>query len=141
MIEGVILLPDNLFYNTSAPGIIVVLNRAKPASRKDRIVLVNAGAEFKKGQPKNFIPEPGIHKIADAFIKADDVPNFVKVISTADAAQNDYNLSPSRYVGAATEQVYREIPDIVAELAEHERKAAKIGKHLAKILKQMGVAG
>lgn len=139
VIEGVILLPDNLFYNTSAPGIIVVLNRAKPASRKGRIVLVNAGAEFKKGQPKNFIPEPGIRKIADAFIKAEDVPNFVKVIPTAEAARNDYNLSPSRYVGAATEEVYREIPEIVAELAEHEQKAAKIGKDLARILKQMGV--
>lgn len=139
VIEGVILLPDNLFYNTSAPGIIVVLNRAKPASRKGRIVLVNAGAEFKKGQPKNFIPEPGIRKIADAFIKAEDVPNFVKVIPTAGAVRNDYNLSPSRYVGVATEEVYREIPDIVAELAGHEQKAAKIGKDLTRILKQMGI--
>jgi type I restriction enzyme M protein len=141
VIEGVILLPDNLFYNTSAPGIIIMLNRAKPASRKGRIVLVNASAEFKKGQPKNYIPEPGIHKISDAFLKAEDVPNFVKVITTAEAAQNDYNLSPSRYVGVATEVVYREIPEIVAELAEHERKAATIGKELARILKQMGVAG
>jgi len=141
VIEGVILLPDNLFYNTSAPGIIVVLNRAKPASRKDRIILVNAGAEFKKGQPKNFIPEPGIRKIADAFIKAEDVPNFVKVIPTAEAVRNDYNLSPSRYVGVATEEVYREIPEIVAELRQHEAKAAKVGKELARILKQIGVAG
>ena len=30
LIEGVILLPENLFYNTSAPGIILLLNRSKP---------------------------------------------------------------------------------------------------------------
>jgi len=56
----------------------------------------NASAEFKKGQPKNFIPETGIHKIADAFITGEDVPNFVKIITTEEAAKNDFNLSPSR---------------------------------------------
>ena len=30
LIEGVILLPENLFYNTTAPGIILLLNRSKP---------------------------------------------------------------------------------------------------------------
>jgi len=29
LIEGVIYLPENLFYNTTAPGIILVLNKAK----------------------------------------------------------------------------------------------------------------
>jgi type I restriction enzyme M protein len=29
IIEGVVLLPENLFYNTSAPGIIILLNRDK----------------------------------------------------------------------------------------------------------------
>jgi type I restriction enzyme M protein len=34
LIEGVIYLPENLFYNTTAPGIIIVLNKAKPKSRE-----------------------------------------------------------------------------------------------------------
>ena len=34
LIEGVIYLPENLFYNTTAPGIILVLNRAKPRSAR-----------------------------------------------------------------------------------------------------------
>ena len=42
LIDGVILLPDNLFYNTTAAGVIVVLNKRKPAARKDKIVLLNA---------------------------------------------------------------------------------------------------
>ena len=137
LIEGVIYLPENLFYNTTAPGIIIVLNRQKPKSRQGKIVLVNASAEFKKGQPKNFIPEAGVHKIADAFIAGEDVPNFVKVISTEEAAKNDYNLSPSRYVGAATDETYREIPEIVAELRQHEQKASEVGKELDRVLRQL----
>ena len=34
LIEGVMLLPENLFYNTTAPGIILLLNKAKPAERR-----------------------------------------------------------------------------------------------------------
>src|SRR5213593_107695 len=126
--------------NTTAPGIIIVLNRQKPKSRHGKIVLVNASAEFKKGQPKNYIPEAGIHKIADAFIAGEDVPNFVKIISTEEAAKNDFNLSPSRYVGAATDEIYREIPEIVAELRQHEQKAAEVGRELERILEQLNVS-
>ena len=118
-----------------------MLNRQKPKSRQGKIVLVNASAEFKKGQPKNFIPEAGVHKIADAFVAGEDVPNFVKVISTEEAAKNDYNLSPSRYVGAATDETYREIPEIVAELRQHEQKAAEVGKDLERILQQLNLSG
>jgi len=139
-IEGVILLPDNLFYNTTAPGIIIVFNRQKPKSRQGKILLVNASAEFKKGQPKNYVPEDGIHKIADAFIAGEDVPNFVKVIGTEEAAKNDFNLSPSRYVGAATDETYREIPEIVAELRSLEQKATRITKDLDGILRQLNLS-
>src|SRR5205085_10196576 len=45
LIDGVILLPDNLFYNTTAAGIIVVLRKQKPKDRRGKITLVNATAE------------------------------------------------------------------------------------------------
>lgn len=139
-IEGVILLPDNLFYNTTAPGIVIILNRQKTKSRQGKIVLVNASAELKKGQPKNFIPEDRVHKIADAFIAGEDVPNFVKIITTDEAAKNDFNLSPSRYVGAATDETYREIPEIVSELRGLEQKVTKITKELDGILQHLNLS-
>src|SRR5205814_10195742 len=126
--KRVLLLPETSFNNTTAPRTIIILNRQKPKPRQGKIVHVNASAEFKKGQPKNFIPEDGIHKIADAFIAGEDVPNFVKIISAEEAAKNDYNLSPSRYVGAATDETYRELPEIVAELKNLDLKATKIAK-------------
>ena len=67
------------------------------------------------------------------------MPNFVKIISTEEAAKNDFNLSPSRYVGAATDETYREIPEIVAELRSLEQKATKIEEELDGILSQLNV--
>src|SRR5205823_12888197 len=63
LVDGVILLPDNLFYNTSAPGIIIILRNDKPKDRRGKIVLVNASREFKKGTPKNYLTDEGLAKI------------------------------------------------------------------------------
>ncbi len=63
LIDGVILLPDNLFYNTTAAGVIVVLNKRKPAARKDKIVLLNASRRFKKGTAEE-LPARGRHPAA-----------------------------------------------------------------------------
>ena len=49
LIEGIVLLPENLFYNTTAPGILLCLNRHKPADRRGKMVLINASKEFEKG--------------------------------------------------------------------------------------------
>jgi type I restriction enzyme M protein len=59
-IDGIILLPENLFYNTTAAGVIVVLNKRKHAARRDKIVLLNASRRFLKGRPKNYLPEADI---------------------------------------------------------------------------------
>ncbi len=141
IIEGVVLLPDNLFYNTTAAGVIIILNMNKLPQRKGKIVLVNAGQEFKKGRPKNYIPDESIHKVARGFIKGQDVDRFIKVITIEEAEGNDYNLSPSRYVDTSEKEVYRPIPEILEEIwgAEGlEKQAKKMDEELQKIFKQLG---
>jgi type I restriction enzyme M protein len=51
-IEGVIYLPQNLSYNTNAPGVLIFLNKAKSKERLSRLFLLNASREFVKGEPK-----------------------------------------------------------------------------------------
>lgn len=131
LIDGVILLPDNLFYNTTAPGVIVFLRRGKPKDRKGKITLVNASGEFRKGTPKNFIPEDAIKKIADAYHAGHDAEGFVKVITNEEAAANDYNLSPGRYVAANGNAANsRDLPAIIAELKALDEKATQLADNL-----------
>jgi type I restriction enzyme M protein len=138
MVEGVILLPENLFYNTTAAGIIIALNRRKPADRRGRIVLVNASGEFEKGRPKNFIPDPAIRRIADAFHAAHDVERFVKVASIEEVARNDYNLSPSRYIATAAPAEHRDIQSVLDELAGLDEEARRLDGELEKIFSGLG---
>lgn len=137
LIDGVILLPDNLFYNTTAAGIIVVLRRNKPKDRKGKIVLVNASREFRKGNPKNHLTDDAIGRIGAAYLKGESLDGLVAVIDKAKAEENDYNLSPSRYLANGDAKVMPEIPEIVAELATLKKDEAKLDKELAKVLAQL----
>ena len=134
LIDGVILLPDNLFYNTSAAGVIVVLSRRKPTARKDRIVLLNASRRVKKGRPKNFVPEDDIRPLAAAFLEGGPVEGEIAVITRDEAAQADYNLGPSRWVRQADTAAQRPIGEIVAELRRLDEEAREIDASLAEML-------
>ena len=136
-IEGVILLPSNLFYNTSSAGIIIVLNKKKTEKQKNKIILLNASQEFYKGKPKNHISEESVDKISKAFIKGESRDRFLKVITKEEAKKNDYNLSPARYISLSAEEVYRPIPNILSELKVLKKEEEKIEKNLDQIFKKL----
>ncbi len=118
LIDGVILLPENLFYNTTAAGVIVVLSKRKPASRKDKIVLVNASRRVKKGKPKNFMPDDMIRPLAAAYIKGEAIEGEVAVIARQQVEDIDYNLSPSRWVGQTIPTEHQSIEDLMHQASE-----------------------
>ena len=134
LIDGVILLPDNLFYNTSAAGVIVVLSKRKPAARKDRIVLLNAGRRVRKGRPKNFIPDEDVRPLAQAFVKGEPVEGELAVITREQAAQADYNLSPSRWAGPAAAGENTDLETILGRLEEVTVAEADVSRNLAAAL-------
>jgi type I restriction enzyme M protein len=116
LIDGVILLPDNLFYNTPAAGVIVVLSRRKPPARKGRIVLLNAAGRAVKGRPKNYVPEEAIRPIAATYLKGEPLDGEVAVITLEQARNADYNLSPSKWVSASGDMSVVAIGALILEL-------------------------
>lgn len=138
LIDGVILLPENLFYNTTAAGVIVVLSKRKPAARKGKIVLLNASRRFKKGRPKNYLPEEDIRPLAAMYLKGEAVEGELAVISIEQAREADYNLSPSKWTGGAEIDDQRPLRDIIADLFRLDDEAREIGAKLVKLLKGLG---
>ena len=134
LIDGVLLLPDNLFYNTNAAGIIVVLSKRKPEARKDKIVLVNASRRVGKGRPKNYVPEEDIRPIATAFLKGEPVEGEVVVITREQAAEADYNLSPSRWVGQVDSIEEADLQDIMERFDAITAEEAAVSADLQRVL-------
>jgi type I restriction enzyme M protein len=100
MVEAVILLPENLFFNTSAPGIILVMQRTSdtPRAHADEIMLINASKFRDKGRPKNYMTDEQVQHVADLLLNWQEEEHVSKVVKRAEIIRNDYNLSPSRYV-------------------------------------------
>jgi len=140
-IEAVILMPENLFYNTTAPGIILLLHRNKPKKRKGQILLVNASNYFVKEKPKNALTDDGIKAIADVYHKWKTKEKLSRIITLEEVRAADYNLSPSQFVEVNDRVQHRPLPDILADLetARTEREAAD--KKLNRVLKKLGFVG
>ena len=135
LIEGVILLPENLFYNTTAAGVIIVLNKRKPKSRRGKILLLNASKRFIKGRPKNYLIDADRRALAELFNRGESVDGEVVVITRDQAEEADFNLSPSRWVGQTDAAEHRPLPDLVVELARLDAEAKAVGDTLSRLLK------
>ena len=138
-VEAVILLPENMFYNTTAPGNIIVINKGKKHKRE--ILLINASKEFAKGRPKNFLTEENIKKIEDAYKDWQELESFSKIINIDEVIKNDYNLSPSRYVSVTEKEEYLPIDEALVELAEVEEERKEVDKELKEIMQKIDLAG
>ena len=137
LIEGVVLLPENLFYNTTAPGIVLLLNRAKPADRQEEILLIHAAQFAERVGPKNRLTAEGIEQIADAWAAWEDRDGLCAAVDRERIEEADYNLIPSQFVKTGVDVEHRPLPDILADIAdakaERERADERLGEMLASL--------
>ena len=138
LIEAVVLLPENLFYNTTAPGIILVINRKK--RHPGEILLVNASKLFAKGRPKNYLTDEQVEKIATLYHEWKAEEGVSTIITNEEAVRNDYNLSPSRYVASNDHEEILPLEDAVVLLREAEEERAGADRELKEVLKTLGLA-
>ena len=96
LIDAVILLPENLFYNTGAPGVIIVCSKAPRPSKSIR--LVNASRLFSKGSPKNYLADEHVETILHAIQSDNDIEGLCRIVDIETIRNLDYDLSPSRHV-------------------------------------------
>jgi type I restriction enzyme M protein len=139
LIEGVIYLPENLFYNTTAPGIILFLDKAKPTERQGKFFLLNAAKEFTKGDPKNYLADEAIRRIAETFTAWKELEKYSRIVTSEEIAKNDFNISPSRYIHTSEGEEYRPIPEILEDIDSLEGEAAESNAVLRSLLARMGV--
>jgi type I restriction enzyme M protein len=135
LIEGVILLPENLFYNTTAPGVIIIINKKK--RKPNEIILINASNMYEKGRPKNYLPDETIKKISDIFLNWKEEEGISKIITKDEVVRNDYNLSPSRYVAQNNKEEVLPLEEAILELKEAEEERKIADEKLWEILKNL----
>ena len=139
LVEMVILLPENLFFNTSAPGIIMVINKAK--AHPGDILLVNASKAFAKGRPKNYLTDEHIQEIFETYRDWRGEKETSRIITGEEAARNDFSLSPSRYVASDEQEPVLPLEEGLVLLAEAEEERAEADAELNNVLAALGFEG
>jgi len=144
-VECVILLPEKLFYNTGAPGAIVVLRKNKPADRKGKVLFVNASKEFEQHpevRKLNILGKSHIEKTTGAYGSFGEEKGFARIVGLEEVRQNDYNLNVTLYVMADEEGEQIDITKEYRELKELEKErqdvAGKLEKYLSEITNATG---
>jgi len=137
LIEAVIGLPGNLFYNTSSPGCLLLFNSNKPENRKNRILFIDAGKDFLEGKNQNHLQQKDIEKTATSFNAFETVVRYCTVADMEEIQENDFNLNISRYVDTTEPEELVDIPQVLANLTKLENERIEIQKHLDDYLKEL----
>jgi len=106
-IDAVIQLPPDLFFGTSIATCVIVLKKSKG---DNKILFIDASAEFVRSGNKNKLSEANRLKIVESFSTRKDTDFFAKLVDNKDIAENDYNIAVSSYVVA---EDTREVIDIL----------------------------
>lgn len=94
-IDTIIGLPENIFYGTTIPTIIMVLKQKRTNSD---VLIIDASKGFEKTGKNNRLRARDIKRIADVVAARITIPKFSKVVSRDEIRQNGYNLNIPRYV-------------------------------------------
>jgi len=137
-IDTVIGLPANLFYSTGIPVCILVLKKCK---RSDDVLFINAAEHFVKGKRQNQLTEEHIARIVETYQQRPEkeVPRYARRVSMSEIAENDYNLSISRYVSTAQEKADVDLTSTHAELVRVEEQLRTATKKHNEFLSQLGL--
>ena len=116
LLEAVIGIGPNLFFNATMEACIYICRSNKPVDRRNKIMFINAVKEVTRSNGESFLEEQHIQKIVDAYNGYVDVENFCSVVDIAQIEKNEYNLNVSLY--AHINSVERQILDIETAISE-----------------------
>ena len=147
LIEGIIALPTQLFYSVTIPVTLWFITRNKQQKGKTLFIDARKMGYMVDRKHRDFTDED-IDKIADTFAafqegKCEDVKGFCAVATTEDIAEQEYILTPGRYVGIEEQEddgepFEEKMKRLTGELSELFAKSHELEK---KIRKNLGAIG
>jgi len=131
IVEAIIGLPPNLFYGTSIPACVLVINKNRPEEQKGSVLFINADAEYGEGRAQNYLRPEDLEKIIQVYRQHREISRYSRLVTLDELAANDYNLNIRRYVDNSPEP---EIEDVRAHLVGGvpKREVARYADQLAR---------
>ena len=94
VIECVLGLGPNLFYNSPMEACVVICRTAKAKERRNKILFINAVNEVTRERAQSFLTDDHIERIVKAGRRSRMQPGFTRVVRLEEIRARDGNLSP-----------------------------------------------
>ena len=98
VVECVIGLGPNLFYNSPMEACIVICRMSKPEARRGKILFINAVNEVERKNAQSYLTDDHIKRIAAAYDKYENEDEFSYVANIYELSENNFSLSIPLYV-------------------------------------------
>jgi type I restriction enzyme M protein len=155
LVDCMVALPSQLFYNTGIPACLWFLSRDKNnnrfRNRKDEILFIDARKMgYMADRTHRELTDEDVQEITEIYHswrgeggKYEDVRGFCKSVTVDDVKKHDYILTPGRYVGFAEEEEDPEefeekMQKLTKELSEQFRKSEELEAEIKANLKELG---
>ena len=100
LIECVLGLGPNLFYNSPMEACVVICRINKPKAHRGRILFINAVNEVTRERAQSFLTDDHIERIVDAYQRFKDEHGLARVVPLAEIRANSGNLSIPMYIAS-----------------------------------------
>lgn len=102
MVECVIGIGKNLFYNSPMEACILICNANKPRFRRNKVLFINARDEVTRRNAQSYLEDAQISRIASTYHEFKEIDGFSAVADNQKILENSGKLSISLYVRGAT---------------------------------------
>jgi len=146
LVEAVIALPENLFYNTSSPGCILILNKDKPEEREGKVHFIYAEDQtlresevrvFEELSNQNQLTDEGVEYLAETFSTGRKEEHHSRLVDLKEIEENDWNLNVPRYVDTTEPEEPIDVSESLLELDELTDKRQKTAKELQQHMEEL----
>lgn len=98
MLDCIIGLGPNLFYNSPMEACIVICRMNKSADRQGKVLFINAVSEVQRKNAQSYLDDTNIHTIASTYDQYDIADGFSEIATIQDIENNNFSLSIPLYV-------------------------------------------
>lgn len=135
--ETIIGLGPNLFYGTLISTSIIILNKNKPESKKNKIQLIDGSGFYKSGKAQNSMLDEHINKIYDLYTSYESIEGLTAIVSSTQIAKEDYNLSLTRYIEKTTLEESITLEEAYEEMVKAYTLSEQADDEIIEMLLQM----
>ena len=136
LLDTVIGLPENLFFGTGIPAVVLVFKKNR---KSKKVLFIDASREFIKDKNQNKLSEENIAKIVEHYKTFKESDKYAYCAARDEIKENDYNLNIPRYVDTFEEEPPVDMDAVKQNIKKLQTEISEVDAQMKKYLEELGL--